>query len=700
MSSNGHAGLPQLPLTFTLTADSITRESERICDTTKALLDHLVATVPPEAATFENVLCPLAEDEDARNLVSDVLSLYHHVSPNLEIRQASESASKKREQFLIGCRAREDVFRLVDAVFHKKEPLDPESQKLLIEWHRKYFRNGIGLESQEQKDELKAINVRLSSITTEFGRNLDEDAGPIGQFTREQLAGMPQARLDELESNSHMDPGAEKSAGKISIAMKGQIVFELLRCVDDPQIRKEVSRLRYQTGLKNKQLFEEGVSLRNKAARILGYKSYADFQLELKMAKSSVAVMDFLNDIRDRAIPHRDRELDELLKFKLADLSKRGLPSENDIYAWDTMYYRERFQTETESVDQQKIAEYFPVQPTLIAMLDLFGDLFGFVFSEVKEEDRRSLSPTGQAADLTWHEDVIIYTVWNTPDSEFIDQNGSNFVGYLYLDLYHRPGKFGGFMCYPIQFGFTRPGSRHYPSTLLLTSYSSPTKETPTLLRHDEVVVLFHELGHGIHDLTGRSRYTRFHGAQTVGDFNEAPSQMLENWCWSKVGLQKFSSHYQSGEQLPDSVIDSLLRTKTRGTMQLMAILKMSLFDMDVHSCGDEETTDVEAVYGKYRELSGAKDPEDNRHAYTTYRHLFHGTDSGAGMYNYLWAKAHAMDMFDTAFKQNPLDGQAGRRYRRMVLEKGATQDEMKTLKDFLGRDPRPEAFLADLGLI
>ena len=327
------------------------------------------------------------------------------------------------------------------------------------------------------------------------------------------------------------------------------------------------------------------------------------------MAKSPETVVKFLEDLRDRAFKRRSNDIAELLSVKKAELVSSGLPVEKELYKWDIPYYTRMLKETKYSVDQQKIAEYFPLHPTVAAMLKLFGRLFGFVFIELQDDkDRARISPTGKASDLTWHEDVILYGVWND------EQEGGEFAGYIYLDMHPRPGKYGNAQCYPIQLGFSRPdGQRHYPSTALLTNFTKPTKDKPSLLKHNEVVLLFHELGHGMHDLSGRCQYSRFHGAETVGDFNEAPSQMLENWCWDPASLKFLSSHFETGDALPDVMIEALVRTKhVQPALELLGRLHMCLFDMAVHTAKEEDgEINVEKIYSEYVDLNGVKGPED-----------------------------------------------------------------------------------------
>ncbi len=328
------------------------------------------------------------------------------------------------------------------------------------------------------------------------------------------------------------------------------------------------------------------------------------------MAKTTKTVEDFIGDLRIRLAPGGKHETAHLLEVKKADTEARGVPFDGNYYLWDHRFY-DRMMIEKEfNIDENKIAEYFPLPSTVAGMLKIFEQLFGFQFVELAPEDRIRISPTGKGEDIAWHEDVIIFSVWN-------DQSeGDSFVGYLYLDLHPREGKYGHAANFNLQPGFQMAnGSRRYPATALVCNFSKPTPKKPSLLKHDEVVTLFHELGHGIHDLAGRCRYSRFHGTSTVRDFVEAPSQMLENWCWTPSQLKGLSSHYETKEQIPDELVEKLISTKhVNDALFNLRQLHFGLFDMAVHtpkSHEDIEKMDVSSIYNELRvQIAGMKGPE------------------------------------------------------------------------------------------
>ncbi|CAL3969889.1 unnamed protein product [Diplocarpon coronariae] len=467
---------------------------------------------------------------------------------------------------------------------------------------------------------------------------------------------------------------------------------------------KEIKK-RLSTCNANVPLFKEAIVLRDEAARLLGYPDWASFRIEDKMAKTPQTVNDFLNDLRRQLTPGGAKEVAHLLEIKNEDLKNRGLEASQDgnYYLWDARFYGRMMVEKEFSIDEQKIAEYFPLQSTVEGMLKIFEELFGFVFIELGPEDKAKLSATGKAEDIYWHEDVKIFSVWDD------EGEGSGFVGYLYLDLHPRPGKYGHAANFNLQPGFLYPnGTRRYPATALVCNFSKPTPTKPSLLKHDEVVTLFHELGHGIHDLAARTKYSRFHGTSVVRDFVEAPSQMLENWCWTPSQLKGLSKHYETGDQIPDDLITKQISVKhVNDALFNLRQLHFGIFDMTIHTPASHavaEAFSLSSLYNTLRqEISGLKGPEelgskpDWGNGQATFGHLIGGYD--AGYYGYLSSQVYSTDMFHSVFKKDPMNRFEGRRYRHMVLEKGGSQEEMKTLEDFLGRKPSTEAFYKELGL-
>lgn len=607
MAPDKYRNPPQAPPTFTGTKESIVSDAKALCDGTRGLLDRIVAQVSADQASSTSVLRPMAEDEDQAALSGRILGFYQYVSADNDLRNASTEAEKIMDEFSIECNMREDVFQLVDAVFqHQKERepnLDAESLRLLDKERKNYIKNGLGLPAGSQRDRFKEIKTRLSKIAIEFQKNLNEEDAGLW-FTKEELDGTPADVVDNLEK------GSGENEGKIKLSFKYPDLFPTLKFAKNPETRKKVFIANENKLNQNIPLFREAVLLRDEAARMLGYPNHATLRIEDKMSKDPATVNSFLSDLRTRLAPGGVKERAHLLELKKKDEEARGLSPDGRYYLWDHRYYDRMMVEQEYSIDETKIAEYFPLQSTVRGMLKIFEELFGLVFVELDQDERARISSTGKAGDISWHEDVIIFSVWDDASE------GDNFVGYLYLDLHPRQGKYGHAANFNLQPGYLKPdGSRRYPATALVCNFSKPTPTKPSLLKHDEVVTLFHELGHGIHDLAGRCQYSRFHGTSTVRDFVEAPSQMLENWCWTPSQLRALSNHYETGKPIPDDLIEKQIATKhVNDALFNLRQLHFGIFDMTVHTPKtheDLEKLDLSKLYNDLRsEIAGLDGPE------------------------------------------------------------------------------------------
>lgn len=470
-------------------------------------------------------------------------------------------------------------------------------------------------------------------------------------------------------------------------------------------------------------LLKEAIMIRDEAARILGYADHATFALEDKMAQKPKTVNDLLDDLRTRLAKGAQHELDELKQLKKKDVNSID---PDHYYLWDQSFYDGLMLEQNYRLDLQKLSEYFPLQSCIDGMLSIFSKLFDLVFVNIEGKDRDIASPTGEGEDIVWHPDVHLFSVWKD-DGE---SNPSAFVGYLYMDLHPREGKFGGAANFTLRQGSDNPdgSGRRFPATTLVCSFTNPTATKPSLLKHSEMVTMFHELGHGMHNLVSETKYGCFHGTNTKRDFVEAPSQMLENWCWVSSQIKPLSKHWsylspeyekaylesvsdasaaRPDEKMPDEMIDSLIRTRyVNESLFKLRSVHLSKFDMMIHQPASREdacTMDVSRLYNKLRhdicmlEDLGEEDDYHWAQGAATFTHIMAGYD--VCVYGYTWSEVYATDMFHNVFGKDPMDKEAGRRYRDMVLKPGGSREPMDLLKDLLGREPSAEAFYEVLGI-
>ncbi|GMG38531.1 unnamed protein product [Ambrosiozyma monospora] len=342
---------------------------------------------------------------------------------------------------------------------------------------------------------------------------------------------------------------------------------------------------------------------------------------------------------------------------------------------------------ETEyKVDEMKIAEYFPMANTISKMLQIYETIFTLKFVEISKNDKLY---------NTWHEEVKQFAVWKLDNQE-----DPEFVGYIYFDLHPRKGKYGHAANFGLSPGYTDivTGARVYPATSLVCNFTRDKKDKPSLLKHDEVVTFFHELGHGIHDLLGKTKYSRFSGTSVSWDFVEMPSQFLEYFTWCEAQLESLSQHYQTGKPLPKELIQSLIKSKNvNGAMFNLRQLHFGLFDMSLHTSKDGNV-DIDSLWNDLREeVALVSNGGVQTKGYGSFGHMMGGYASG--YYGYMWSQVFAADIFYSKFKADPLNVKSGLEYRDKILSRGGSREEMDNLRDLLGRDPNSDAFLTELGI-
>lgn len=572
----------------------------------KALLDKIVSEVTVENATFDNVLHPVLAHQNEYRLKTNTADFYQYVSANADLRAASTKSTAALGEYDVESSMREDYFKLLDAAFQTRDSqkLGVEAKYLLEYRHAILSRKGLLLQG-EARDKFSELSKRISKLTIQ-ANEIYNSSNTAFWVDPARLDGVPK---DDIDPET-LEKGTGENEGKVKLNFKYTHLLPLLKYAKDETLRKEYSIADANAMNDNIPVMKELVMLRDESARMLGYRSHADCRLGIKMAKTPEAVWEFLNNIRYSLKDSANKEVDGLAELKKKDYEARGIPYV-DFYSWDFGYYS-RIQLEQKyQVDENAVAEYFPTNLSFNGMLTIFEKIFGLKFVQLDEEHRAKFSPTGKAEDVIWHEDVFMYSVWEN------DERGGGFVGYLYLDLHPRDNKYGHYANFNVDGGFTaQDGSRHFPVTALVCNFSKPTAEKPALLKHHELVTFFHELGHGIHDLVSKTHYIATHGTETVRDFVEAPSQMLENWCWTPSVVQDLSSHWKTGEKIPMELLGKVIaaRNVNEGYATLRQIF-LATFDMKAHDPKSHEeatTTNLTILYNTLRgEVSQVKGPED-----------------------------------------------------------------------------------------
>ncbi|KPM38153.1 hypothetical protein AK830_g8410 [Neonectria ditissima] len=635
--------IPPQPLPRLIPAGEVIINAKRILGEFREVRDSLVRNVDPSTACFENVVKPLVDVENRTQGDLQVMAMLRYASPDKALREASDEAVRLMSECDAEFTASRNLYTLIKAVKDKGEPLDFEASKYLDKLIKDFSRCGHGALDEGQIRCYLDRRNEIDNLRRQYNRNVREENGGIW-CSLEALDGLSAQDISRFEEGTNHDQEGMR------LVRHRRVNFEsIMKYARNPLTRKRMYLSDACKLSENLDLFREVTMKRDENARLLGYSSHASFRLENRVAKTTDWVIDFLSQLADVLLPQGKKEMQSLLEVKkkyLAENFEYPQDHPDTMPPWDYAFYS-RIALEAFQVDHVKISEYFPLTYTASAMLDLFSSYIRIQFVPVPSEDLDG---------SRWHEDVEAWGVWDMREA-----TKGEFVGYLYMDLLWRPNKYPGAQNVNLQCSYLKDdGNRVYPATILMCGFPRPTDSGCTLLKHHEVVTLFHELGHGIHDLVSRTSYVAFHGHRSPPDFAEAPSVMLENWCWMKDQLKLLSCHFTKldprilrdwqknhpgqevpPEKIPEELLNDLVRSRTHNrALWYLRQLALSQFDMAVHNVSSHEECyglDPGNMYNDLMEkhtFLTNPEPQDRGHPHTDFGHLFSGYD--AGYYSYL----------------------------------------------------------------
>jgi metallopeptidase MepB len=424
---------PQAPPNFNHNPATVMAGIRAILDKTRKIQDEIVSNIRPENANFNNVLLPLAEDENYTVALKKLFKFFSSTSTSEELRNASNESDALVSEFNSQTLMREDLFRLIDAVFRKEENLDAESQYYLNQMHQAFLRNGLGITDGPNRRRFAVIQKELQELRVAYLKSLNTTTGIW--LTNQELDGFP------MESLSSLKTGDGENAGKVFLPLKKPHFEHALRFVRCQATRQKIYIGHDNRCLDNVPRLKAAILLRDEAARLRGYPSHAEFQLVTKMAESTGFVNDFLNDLKERLTPIAKMELSALVELKRADVESakagggtgRELDENTRFHHWDFGFYSNLTKVQAYSFEEKDFSEYFSLERSLAGMMSTFSRLFGLQFCRVLSDDFNEFGPDHV---MTWHPDVTVFTVWEDTT------NGGEFLGYLYLDLFPRENKY------------------------------------------------------------------------------------------------------------------------------------------------------------------------------------------------------------------------------------------------------------------
>jgi thimet oligopeptidase len=634
-----------------------------------------IIAIPDEQRTFENTVGAMDDVLVTLDNDTSMTQFMMHVSTKADEREAGAVAEEHYNNWLIELYKREPLYNAVKAyvataAYSETTPeLEGERARLLKFVMRDFRRAGMELPA-EKREELKTLQKEISKLQIDFSRNLAADDTRL-PFTRDELAGVPDAVIDRQP----------KAADVYLLGMDYPSFLPVLDFARSEDTRKKTwIAYKRRGGQKNVELLEKILTLRAREAELLGYESQADFQTEIRMAKTAAEVKAFFERLRPLVRVKAQQDYDQLLAMKRAETGD----ADATLQPWDQSYYTQRVLETEYAVDSEKVREYFPLEKVTDGLFSITQSLYGLEYKDITEKAKAEGRPM-------WHADVKLFEVW--------DKETGEMLGEFYLDLHPRENKY----THAAQWGLKArkrwpDGTIQKPLAALVCNFTKPTDTQPSLLSHDEVETYFHEFGHCLHTILTEAEVGRFAGTSVEGDFVEAPSQMFEEWVWNADVLRTFARHYKSGEPIPSELIDGMVAARNVGSGLLAEHqFYYALTDLAYHMDDDGKVDTTQLALDLFREVE-LFEPVENTFYQASFGHLVN-PGYVAGYYGYQWSRVYACDMFERFKELGMLDPQAGQYYRDKILARGGTLDGMDLVRGYLGREPDMQPYLEYLGL-
>ncbi|MUV04192.1 peptidase M3 [Flavobacterium rakeshii] len=626
-------------------------------------------------ANFSNTIEAL---ENSGNLLRRVTTVFYNLSSantNDTIQALAQEIAPELAKNNDNIYLNEKLFQRIQTVWDTqlKLKLNGEQTKLLETKYKAFIRNGAAL-NQSDKERLRKINEELSILSLKFGDNVlaENNSYELVVEHKKDLAGLP----EELIIATAEEAEAKDKKGKWVFTLHNSSVMPFLQYAENRELRKKIWNAYQRRGdngdkYDNRSNVVQLVNLRMEKAKLLGYKSHADYILEERMAKTPESVYKLLDQIWEPALKKAKEEEADIKKMMVADGIK------DNVQPYDWRYYTEKIRKQRYDLNEQELKPYFSLDNVREGIFMVAKNLYGLQFEQLTDVP-------------VYHKDV---TAWKVSD------NMGNHVGVLYMDFFPRSSKRGGAWMTSYRKEKMEGGNRVAPIISIVCNFSKPVGNNPALLTFDETTTFFHEFGHALHGLLSNVTYESLSGTSVYTDFVELPSQIMENWAAEPEVLKMYAKHYKTGEVIPDELIEKLQQAATFDQgFATVEYLAASYLDMDYHSLTEPLNQNVVPFEEESMNKIGLPSAIIPRYRSTYFNHIFSGGYS-AGYYSYIWSGVLDTDAFE-AFKSTSLfDEKTARSFKMNILERGGTADPMILYKQFRGAEPSIEPLLRKRGL-
>ncbi|MFQ3194790.1 MAG: oligopeptidase A [Colwellia sp.] len=643
----------------------------------------IAAVLEEKTFTWANLIMPTDEADDTLSKLWSPVSHMNSVVNSDKLREAYESCLPLLSEYGTFVGQHQGLYQAYQqlAASDEYQQLNIAQKKVVDNALRDFKLSGIAL-NDENKKRYGEIVTRLSELSSTFGNNLLDatHAYSVNITDKSELSGLPDSAI---EAATELAKEQEKQGWLFTLDIPSYL--PVMMYSSNAKLREQlyrgfVTRASDQGPsageFDNSDIMNELLKLRHELAQLLGFNNFSEKSIATKMASSTDEVLGFLENLAVKSKAQGQQDLNEVKTFAKSEFN------ETDLQAWDLPYYSEKLKQSRYAISDEECRPYFPENKVVSGLFEVVKRLFGLQINEIANID-------------TWHKDVKFF--------EVLDSN-NNLRGRFYLDLYARAHKRGGaWMDDCKSRRELTNGDIQYPVAYLTCNFNKPIGNKPALFTHDEVVTLFHEFGHGIHHMLTQINTSGVSGIDGVPwDAVELPSQFLENWCWQPEALAFISGHYETGEPLPQEMLDKMLAAKNyQSAMQMLRQLEFSIFDFKMHrdyQPEQENTAYIQQTLNKVREeYSVVKAADFNRFQHS-FGHIFGGGYS-AGYYSYKWAEVLSADAFSRFEEEGIFNAQVGKDFLTNILEKGGSQEPSVLFKAFRGREPKIDALLRHCGI-
>ena len=638
----------------------------------KAEIDAIVAN--PDEPDFANTIEALEFSGETLNNVSSIFYNLLEADATPELQAIAEEISPMMTEYSMYVSLNEGLFERIRSVWDRRDSLglEPDQLRLLDETYKSFARNGANL-SPEDKQTYSKYQEELSLLSLKFNNNAlaSTNAYKLNLTDEEQLEGLPQYVRD-MGAATAKDSGQQGWTFDLSYPSYSAFMKFSAR----PELRKQMymayNSIAFGGEYDNSEICLKIADLRLKTAQLLGYETYADYVVEDRMAENVENVYNLLDELLEPSLPAARKEV-----ARIYDYARENGYGESAIQPWDFSYWSEKYKASRFSLSDEQLKPYFRLESCIDAVFGLATRLYGLQFT------LRDDIPG-------YHKDVKVYDV--------CDADGRH-LALFYADFFPRATKRNGAWMTSFRGQSIRDGVERRPLVSIVTNFSKPTADAPSLLTHYELTTFLHEFGHSLQGMMAEGRYPSQTGTSVAWDFVELPSQIMENWAYEPEYLKPFAKHYETGEEIPDELIEKISESKNYNVAYAQVRqLQFGFLDMAWHDTDKPLEGSASEIEKKATAPVLVLPDAEGTCMSTSFSHIFSG-GSSAGYYSYKWAEVLAADAWSLFKEKGIFSKDVATSFRENILSKGDTEPAAVLYRKFRGHDPEPEALLRAQGI-